>query len=494
MLTRRFQSLLAYALGSITGACWINLVLVSSKWILPVASQTYYPPPSYPSKPSPSYNNLLQPPPSVTLPSIEVTGFPVPILSTKEIEIALARNNPSRAIPLLDQRGCQEITSYLGRLCNQPELSIKDLQAALNEIAKQTGKKPAVIYTLARPTQLDLMMVTPEGETIYAPVRAVGREQLLKTANQFTNSIRDPRLVNTRAYLPASQQLYQWLIAPLRPQLDAQGIETLVFVLDSGLRTVPLSALHDGQRFLIERFNLALVPSMSLTDRRYRNIQRAKILAMGASEFKDQSPLPAVPIELDQITKDLGGGTEFLNADFTIPNLQRQHRQGIYQIIHLATHAQFQPGSPENSYIVFTDGRLNLLQLRNLRLYRPETELLTLSACRTAVGDLDAELGFAGLSVQLGVKSVVASLWYVSDEGTLALMTGFYNQLNTAPIKAEALRQAQLAMLRGDITVKGNELRTIRGAIPLPPALAVGDRSLSHPYFWAAFTIVGSPW
>ncbi|MFN4196285.1 MAG: CHAT domain-containing protein, partial [Thermosynechococcus sp.] len=118
----------------------------------------------------------------------------------------------------------------------------------------------------------------------------------------------------------------------------------------------------------------------------------------------------------------------------------------------------------------------------------------TLSACRTAVGDLDAELGFAGLSVQLGVKSVVASLWYVSDEGTLALMTGFYNQLNTAPIKAEALRQAQLAMLRGDITVKGNELRTIRDRIPLPPEVAVGDRSLSHPYFWAAFTMVGSPW
>lgn len=107
---------------------------------------------------------------------------------------------------------------------------------------------------------------------------------------------------------------------------------------------------------------------------------------------------------------------------------------------------------------------------------------------------MDAELGFAGLSVQSGVKSVLASLWYVSNEGTLALMTGFYNQLNTAPIKAEALRQVQLAMLRGDITLKGNKLRTIRGEIPLPPAVAGGDRSFSHPYFWAAFTMIGSPW
>ncbi|AXY67472.2 CHAT domain-containing protein [Thermosynechococcus sichuanensis E542] len=437
---------------------------------------------------------LLEPPPLVIEGASQVPSESPPILLTGEIEIALANNNLSRALALLDQRGCEEVTSYFGRPCDRSELSIEELQAALNEIAKQTGKKPAVIYTLARPDQLDLMMVTPEGEPIHVPVRGVGREQLLKTVDQFTNSVRDPRLVNTRAYLPASQQLYQWLIAPLRSQLDAQGVETLVFVLDSGMRGIPVAALHDGQGFLIERFSMALVPSMSLMDTRYRSVQQARILAMGASEFKDQSPLPAVPLELAQITKDLGGGTEFLNADFTIPNLQRQHRQGTYQIIHLATHGEFQPGSPESSYIAFTDGRLNLLQLRNLRLYRPETELLTLSACRTAVGDLDAELGFAGLSVQSGVKSVLASLWYVSDEGTLALMTGFYNQLNTAPIKAEALRQAQLAMLRGDITVKGNELRTIRGGIPLPPQVAVGDRSLSHPYFWAAFTMIGSPW
>ncbi|URR36520.1 CHAT domain-containing protein [Thermosynechococcus sp. HN-54] len=439
-------------------------------------------------------NTLLQVPSPVPYVPPTVPTESTSILLTTEIEIALASNDLGRALALLDQRGCEEVTSYFGRPCGKEELSIEALQAALNEIAKQTGKKPAVLYTLARPDQLDLMMVTPEGEPIHVPVRGVGREQLLKTVDRFTNSVRDPRLVNTRAYLPASQQLYQWLIAPLRPQLDAQGIETLVFVLDSGMRGIPVAALHDDKGFLIERFSMALVPSMSLMDTRYRNIQQGRILAMGASEFKDQSPLPAVPVELAQITQDLGGGTQFLNADFTIPNLERQHRQGTYQIIHLATHGEFQPGSPENSYIAFTDGRLNLLQLRNLRLYRPETELLTLSACRTAVGDLDAELGFAGLSAQSGVKSVLASLWYVSDEGTLALMTGFYNQLNRVPIKAEALRQAQLAMLRGDIQVKGNELRTLRGGIPLPPEVAVGDRSLSHPYFWAAFTIVGNPW
>lgn len=170
-----------------------------------------------------------------------------PILSVKEIEIALNSQQLGQAISLLDQRGCQEATSYFNRPCDRSELSIEDLQAALNEIAKQTGKKPAVIYTLVRPDQLDVMTVTPEGNPIHVPLGGIRREQILKTVLEFTNNVRDPRLVNTRAYLPASRQLYQWLIAPLRSQLDAQGVETLVFVLDSGMRGIPVAALHDGQ-------------------------------------------------------------------------------------------------------------------------------------------------------------------------------------------------------------------------------------------------------
>ncbi len=441
-------------------------------------------------------NNVLQPPPPAIIPPLQPPSDLPPVLFPQEIALALKNNDLENALILLDQMGCQEVSSYFGRTCDADELSLAQIQAILNEIAKQTGKKPAVIYTLNRPEQTDLLMVTPEGEPIYQAVKGVGQPQVLKAVEELMNNVRDPRLVNTRTYLPASQQLYQWLIAPLRSQLEAQGIETLVFVLDGGMRGVPMAALHDGQGFLVERFSVGLVPSMSLMDARYRNVQQGRILAMGASEFVDQSPLPAVPIELAQITDDLGGGKEFLNEAFTISNLQAQRRSGAYQVIHLATHGEFQPGSPENSYIAFSDSRLNLLQLRNLQLYRPDTELLTLSACRTAAGDLGAELGFAGLAVQSGIKSVLASLWYVSDEGTLALMTEFYHQLNTAPIKAEALRQAQLAMLRGDVQVKGNQLQTPRGSIPLPPDVARGggDRLLSHPYYWSAFTMIGSPW
>ncbi|WP_445241581.1 CHAT domain-containing protein [Microcoleus vaginatus] len=113
------------------------------------------------------------------------------------------------------------------------------------------------------------------------------------------------------------------------------------------------------------------------------------------------------------------------------------------------------------------------------------------------MGDEQAELGFAGLAVHAGVKSALASLWYVSDVATLGLMTEFYQELRTAPIKAEALRQAQLAMLRGEVRLQDNYL--VRSgnnqALPLPSELTTrGDRNFSHPYYWAAFTMIGSPW
>lgn len=105
------------------------------------------------------------------------------------------------------------------------------------------------------------------------------------------------------------------------------------------------------------------------------------------------------------------------------------------------------------------------------------------------------ELGFTGLAVQAGVKSALGSLWYVSDEGTLGLMASFYEQLKQAPIKAEALRQAQLAMLKGEVRSQAGKLVTSRGSFPLPPELAqLGDKDLTHPYYWSAFTLIGNPW
>ena len=122
-------------------------------------------------------------------------------------------------------------------------------------------------------------------------------------------------------------------------------------------------------------------------------------------------------------------------------------------------------------------------------------ELLVLSACKSALGSEEVELGFAGLAVQGGVKSALASLWFISDEGTMALMTDFYQELKRSPIKAEALRRAQVAMLKGEVRLEDGKLVTSQEALPLPPELAkLGNQNLSHPKFWAAFTMIGNPW
>jgi CHAT domain-containing protein len=215
---------------------------------------------------------------------------------------------------------------------------------------------------------------------------------------------------------------------------------------------------------------------------------------MGESVFAGQNPLPAVPIELS-IIDNFWSGKVFLNEAFTLDNLKSQRAATPFGIIHLATHGEFRPGSSANSYIQMWDTKLRLEQLRELEWNDPPVELLVLSACRMAVGDEETELGFAGLATQVGVKSAVASLWYVNDEGTLGLMTEFYQQLRMAPIKAEAMRQAQIAMLKGEVRLENGQLHWSRGEAPLPPELAkLGKTNLSHPYYWAAFSLIGNPW
>ena len=266
---------------------------------------------------------------------------------------------------------------------------------------------------------------------------------------------------------------------------------------------MPIAALHNGQGFIVEQYSVSLMPSFSLTNPRYVNLKNASVLAMGASEFTNQTNLPAVPVELNTITPVLWPGKTALNQAFTVDNLQSFRtckdvtcKVSNYEIVHLATHAEFKPGESSNSYIQFWDTQLQLDQIKQMKWNDPPLELLALSACQTAIGDEEVELGFAGLAVHTGVKSALASLWKVKDEGALGLMTEFYEQLKTATVRVEALRQAQMAMIRQQVYIQAGKLYgpAIWG-IPLPPQLAVlGNADLSHPHYWAAFTMIGNPW
>lgn len=407
----------------------------------------------------------------------------------------LDQENLTAAVPLIEQGWQKEFETYFKTNFSDESMTVKNIAATLGKIATQTKKKSAIIYLIPREQQLEIVLVTSDGKPIHKRVLEANQEVLRKQVEEFTDSLTSPLHRNNKRYLQSSQQLYRWMIAPIQKDLQAQNIDTLLFCVGEGLRTLPFAALHDGQQFLIEKYSFSRIPAFKLTDTNYGDLRNSQVLAMGASIFKDNEPLPAVPIELSTISNNQWQGKSFINQDFTLTNFQSQRNLQQFKIIHLATHADFQPGVPRNSYVQFWDEKLTLDRISQLNLNSSVVELLVLSACRTAIGDQDAELGFAGLAVQARVKSAIASLWDVSDQGTLALMTEFYHDLKTASIKAEALQQAQIALLKGKIRLQAGQLQTPRGNIALPPALSTLEpEDLSHPYYWAAFTVVGSPW
>ena len=412
----------------------------------------------------------------------------------------------------------QEFLTYLGRTQKVPTINLDQARKTLVAAEQNTGIKPALVYVrFVTATQaeshkgvnskqspyfrgnpsdrdhLEILVVTAEGEPIRRPVPNALRSQVLRVAREFRSEVTST--LRPRGYLTSAQQLYRWIVTPIEGDLQERKIQNIVFLMDSGLRSIPMAAFHDGNKFLVEKYSLGLMPSLTLTDTRYRDIKPLEVLAMGASQFSGQTPLPAVPIELSLITSQLWPGKAFLNDDFTLENLKFQRQIQNYGIVHLATHGEFKAGAPNSSYLQLWDQKLYLDQLPKLSLNSPQVELLVLSACQTALGDREAELGFAGLSVQAGTKSSLGSLWYVSDEGTLGLMTEFYNQLRSVPMKAEALRQAQIAMINQAVYLEKGQLRTSRKQVSLPSSLSketTGD--LSHPFYWAAFTMIGSPW
>ena len=416
-------------------------------------------------------------------------------VNTKSLITATASD---QVVTMLERNSIEEYSNFLGANFEKNSISTQSLRDILSDMANQTGKESAIVYINVYPEQLQIILYTKEGQLVIKTIPEVNREEIMKVALELRIRVTSPSYQDNDTYLLPAQKLYNWLIAPIASELEAANIDTLLFSMDQGLRTLAVAALHDGEQFLIEKYSLSLIPSVSLMDTNYRTLQDTKVLAMGASEFIDHNSLPGVPIELEIVSQELWQGSMFLNQDFTLKNLIAQRESYPYPIIHLATHADFRPGKISNSYIqLWGEEQIKLDHIRELGWNETSVELLVLSACRTAFGDKNAELGFAGLAIAAGVKSALASIWYVNDQATLALMTEFYSHLNQTNIKAEAVRQAQLAMLRGDVVIKENKIKRVgdRGSVELPSVLGeMRNRKLSHPYHWAGFTMVGSPW
>ncbi len=323
----------------------------------------------------------------------------------------------------------------------------------------------AVIYPILFPSRLELLVSLPSGLIRVAiPVSA---EALTKEVRLFRRTVEKR---TTREYLPHAQQLYDWLVRPLEPEFAKQRIATLVFVPDSALRTIPMAALHDGSTFLIDKFAVALTPGLTLTDPRPLNREKVRVLATGLTKAVQGFPsLPYVADEVETI-RSLYTSDQLMNQDFRAQRLEEELRDGRYGILHIATHGMFST-SAGDSFLLTFDEKLTMSTLDRLiglfRFRKDPLELLTLSACQTGVGDDRAALGLAGVAIKSGARSALATLWFINDEASAALVSEFYRELRNPKLsKAQALQLAQQKLL--------------------------ADRVYEHPAYWSAFLLLNN--
>lgn len=308
---------------------------------------------------------------------------------------------------------------------------------------EQTPPHTAVIYPIVLPESLAILLTLPDG--IHYVSVPVNEKTLKDTVSLFRKQLQN-RLNNR--FLYQSEQLYQWLIGPIESALSKHNVDTLIIAPDGVLRLVPLAALSDGTHFLIEKYALAIIPAVTLTDPKPFRQDHLSILLSGLSEARqDFSPLPSVTAELADIKAIMGGQVIIMNNEFTAASLTEQFKTAEYTILHIATHGVF-GGTPDESFLLTYDSKLTMDDLEKLiglsRFRSNPVELLTLSACQTALGNERAALGLAGVAVKAGVKSAIATLWYVDDEATSLAIRDFYRQIKTPGMtKAKALQNVQ---------------------------------------------------
>lgn len=332
----------------------------------------------------------------------------------------------------------------------------------------QIDPQASVIYPIILPDHFAVIVSLP-GKPLRYFQTDVAQTQIDSTIEQLLQALNP--VWSNKERLRLSQQLYDWLIRPIEPELKENEIKTLVFVLDDALRNLPMAALYDGQQYLIENYNIALSVGLQLIEPRSLLPQQLKALTAGLTEARGGFPaLPAVELEVQNIAAQIPTKV-FLNQQFTHQTLQEQIEATPFPVVHLATHGQFS-SKAENTFLLTWNGRIKvkdldqLLQTRQRQNTNP-IELLVLSACQTATGDKRAALGLAGLAVRSGARSTLATLWSVNDESTAQLMVEFYRQLTQSQVsKAQALRQAQLTLLR--------------------------QPNYQHPFYWAPFVLVGN--
>lgn len=343
-------------------------------------------------------------------------------------------------------------------------------RSACLEVAQQVDvidPKAAVVYPILLAQKLVVVLSLP-GQDLRHYTTTIPLKQVEEHLEKLHRSLILP--YTSDAEIQAlSQLVYDWVIKPAEADLAQSKIETLVFVLDGALRTIPMATLYDGNQYLVEKYNIVLTPGLRLFKPKPLAQKQLKALTAGLTEARDNfSPLDFVALELKGIQSKISAEV-LLNQQFTSETLSSKIESSPFPIVHIATHGQFSSESHQTFILAWderiTVDRFDLLLRAREQQSSDALELLVLSACETAEGDKRAALGLAGAAVRAGARSTLASLWLVDDESTALLMSQFYQELKTGATKAEALHRSQLALLRGQY---------------------------KHPRFWAAFVLLGN--
>ncbi len=384
----------------------------------------------------------------------------------------------TQAIQIIDSLQVAELENFFRCVLSQ--------LVPINQVASQADPSAAIFYPIILADRLEVIVNLPGQATPIAYTSRVPRSQVETTLQTLRTALVNPA-TGRDEYEPAAQQVYDWLIRPATAALQAAQVKTLVFVLDGALRNIPIAALWDGHQFLIENYAVALTPGFQLLGPQRLEPRQLKALIAGltspevgkvriAGRNYTFEPLQNVQAETQKIKAVLPNSITLVGSQFQSATLHQKLSQMAFPIVHLSTHGNFSANPQETFILTSANGHINLDELQDLlragKQNRPDAiELLVLSACETAKGDRHATLGMAGAAVRSGASSTLATLWAVDDASTTDLMGQFYQNLKQVieqrqGTKAEALRQAQLTLLRSD--------------------------RYDHPYYWSPFILLGN--
>lgn len=375
----------------------------------------------------------------------------------------------------------------------------KSVEESSQAIVKEwNDPQTAVISTIVGGKNLSLIVTTAEFQRGY--VIAISDDKLNKLVGDFRTAIierSDPE--------PAAQELYNVLLKPLEKDLELARAKTLIWSLDKFLRYVPVAALWDKDRgYVVQNYGSVVLALASRQNLAFRPTNKDQWQALGVGVSKRAEGFDAlsyVPKELEAIIQDSSvqpkqrergmiAGRRLLDEQFTYDSLLKS--LGNYQFAHAATHFKFIPGTKAeglNSFLLLGNGeKLTLSQVQNSNNIFAGIELLTLSACDTGYGGKTADgreiEGFGVLAQRKGARAIMATLWPVDSESTRDFMVEFYGAYKKPNLnKAEALRQAQLALL-GEPD-KAMNSKTSNSRKP-------SSSEFSHPFYWSPFILIGN--